>query len=307
VYAVETRDLTKYYSRGKIHALDEFSLTVEPGQIFSLLGPNGAGKTTLIKLLTGIVRPTRGSAEILGFPISDYLVHKKIGYLAENHRFPDFLTAGQILFYYGKMNGLNSSFLRDRIPLLLREVKLGEWINTKIRKYSKGMLQRLGLAHAILHDPELLFLDEPTDGIDPVGRREIRDLLKTFRDQGKTIFLNSHLLSEVERTSDRIAILQNGKLIRQGLVSDFTSIEQQYQLHLPYAVSVMQTICAELNITYTCEQDVYTVVISDLQKLNTLIDRLRNKKVMIAAVMPRKISLEDFFIDILDHKSEGVN
>jgi ABC-2 type transport system ATP-binding protein len=307
VYAVETKGLTKYYSRGKIHALDDFSITVEPGQIFSLLGPNGAGKTTLIKLLTGIVHPTRGSANILGTPISNHHVHSEIGYLAENHRFPDFLNAAQILFYYGKMSGKESSFLRDRIPKLLYEVKLGEWINTKIRKYSKGMMQRLGLAHALLHDPELLFLDEPTDGIDPVGRREIRDLLKALRDKGKTIFLNSHLLSEVERTSDRIAILQNGRLIRQGLVSEFTSIEQQYQLHLRDAVSVMQNICTEFYIQYSYEDDIYTVVLADEQKLNALIDRLRTEKVVIAAVMPRKISLEDFFIDILDDKTGGIN
>lgn len=307
MYAVETRGLTKYYSRGKIHALDDFSIIVEKGQIFSLLGPNGAGKTTLIKLLTGIVNPTRGDADILGRPISDYATHAKIGYLAENHRFPDFFSAGQILYYYGRMTGLNTSLLRDRIPKLLTEMKLGEWINTKIRKYSKGMLQRLGLAHALIHDPELLFLDEPTDGIDPVGRREIRDLLKSLRDKGKTIFLNSHLLSEVERTSDRIAILQNGTLIRQGLVSEFTLIEQQYQLHLSGEQSVMQTICAQLDITYTKDHDMYTVVLPDLQKLNTLIDRLRDKNVLIEAVMPQKISLEDFFIDILDDKKGPVN
>ena len=305
--ALETKGLTKYYSRGKIHALEDFTLIVEQGQIFSLLGPNGAGKTTLIKLVTGIVRPTRGSAEILGFPISDFLIHSKIGYLAENHRFPDFLTAGQILYYYGKMSGLSTSSLQDRIPKLLHEVKMEKWINTKIRKFSKGMLQRLGLAHTLLHDPELLFLDEPTDGIDPVGRREIRDLLKSLRDRGKTIFLNSHLLSEVERTSDRIAILQNGKLIRQGSVSEFTSIEQQYQLHLHDALSAMQSISGELGITFTNENDLYTVVISDIHVLNRLIDKLRKKNVLVEAVMPRKISLEDFFVEILDHKSGDVN
>jgi ABC-2 type transport system ATP-binding protein len=303
VYAVETNGLTKYYSRGKIQALDDFSIKIEKGQIFSLLGPNGAGKTTLIKLLTGIVQPTRGTADILGSHISDFLVHAKIGYLAENHRFPDFLSAGQILYYYGKMAGMEASLLRDRIPMLLHEVKLGDWIHTKIRKYSKGMLQRLGLAHALIHDPELLFLDEPTDGIDPIGRREIRDLLKSLRDKGKTIFLNSHLLSEVERTSDRIAILQNGKLIRQGLVSEFTLIEQQYQLHLSNAESAMKRICTQLNITYTKDHHIFTVILPDLAKLNLLIDRLRSEKIVIEAVMPRKISLEDFFIDILDQKA----
>jgi ABC-2 type transport system ATP-binding protein len=300
VHVLETNGLTKYYSRGKIQALEDFSIEVAPGQIFSLLGPNGAGKTTLIKLLIGIVSPTRGSAQILGQPISDYRTHSRIGYLAENHRFPDFLNAGQVLFYYGKMSGMSAIDLRIKIPDLLQRVKLAEWINVKIRKYSKGMLQRLGLAHALLHEPDLLFLDEPTDGIDPVGRREIRDLLKEQRNQGKTIFLNSHLLSEVERISDQIAILQNGRLIRQGRVDDFTSIADQYQLTVFSGSEKIVAICTDLKIPVSSNQENYTVSVTDERQLNMLIDQLRQADILITSVTPKKISLEDFFIDILD-------
>jgi ABC-2 type transport system ATP-binding protein len=307
VFALETTSLTKYYSRGKIHALEDFSLEVTPGQIFSLLGPNGAGKTTLIKLLIGIVSPTRGSAQILDRPITDYRMHSRLGYLAENHRFPDFLNAEQVLFYYGKMNGMSAVDLRKKIPALLKRVKLEEWISVKIRKFSKGMLQRLGLAHALLHDPDLLFLDEPTDGIDPVGRREIRDLLKELRNQGKTIFLNSHLLSEVERVSDQIAILQNGKLIRQGSVSDFTSVENQYQLTVHSRSEKIATICADLKIPVSSHQDVFTVRVKDEKQLNIFIDHLRQADILITSVTPRKISLEDFFIDVLDEEQGAKN
>ncbi|MEJ2056088.1 MAG: ABC transporter ATP-binding protein, partial [Calditrichaceae bacterium] len=235
LYAIETFGLTKHYSRGKVKALNDFSLQVDKGQIFSLLGPNGAGKTTLIKLLTGLLHPTSGDGKILGYPINDYQMHRYIGYLAENHRFPEFLTASQVLFYYGKMSGIKPSELKDKIPRLLAQVNLEDWINVKIHKYSKGMMQRLGLANALIHDPEILFLDEPTDGIDPVGRREIRDILKSLRDRGKTIFLNSHLLSEVERVSDEIAILKGGRLIKQGRVEDFISIKEQFQIKLQNA------------------------------------------------------------------------
>jgi len=210
LFAIETHHLSKFYSRGKVKALQDFSLSVEKGKIFGLLGPNGAGKTTFIKLLLGIIHPTKGQAFILGQPVSNYRVHQHIGYLSEKHHFPDFLQARQVLYYFGKMSGISGSQLDLRIEELLELVNLSEWANAKTREFSKGMLQRLGLAHTLINDPQLIFLDEPTDGIDPVGRREIRDLLQLLRDQGKTIFLNSHLLSEVERISDEIAILLAG-------------------------------------------------------------------------------------------------
>jgi ABC-2 type transport system ATP-binding protein len=275
---------------------------VEAGRIFSLLGPNGAGKTTLIKTLLGIVRPTSGTAALLGSSFQDHSVHRSIGYLAENHRFPDFLTARQILYYYGRMSGISKSVLAERIPALLHKVNLQDWMHTRIRKYSKGMMQRMGLAHALINDPALLFLDEPTDGIDPVGRREIRDLLKVLRNEGKTIFLNSHLLSEVERISDEIAIMKQGKLLQQGALDDFLSVKQQYQLQLTGDRAKIDAIFAEMHIAPDYKNEYITIKVEDHAELNILIDSLRKHSIDILAVIPKKITLEDFFIDVLDEK-----
>ena len=302
---VETFDLTKYYSGGKIKALDACNIRVEQGKIFSLLGPNGAGKTTLIKILLGIIHPTKGSANILGKSIQDYHTHKRIGYLAENHRFPEFLTAKQVLYYYGKMAGLSVSELENKIINLLEMVHLTEWADTKIHKFSKGMTQRMGLAHALLNDPQLLFLDEPTDGIDPIGRREIRDLLSSLRDQGKTIFLNSHLLSEVERISDEIAILKNGVLLQTGKVDDFISIKQQFNLTVQNGKVSIADICSGLEIKLSELNGKYTLAVRDDEQLNSLIDLLRKNKILIQSIVPRKISLEDYFIDIIEETDPG--
>lgn len=300
--AVETTDLSKYYARGKIVALRDVSLKIESGQIFSLLGPNGAGKTTMIKLLLGIVFPTSGDAKILGHSISDYRVHSRLGYLSENHRFPDFLTAEQFLYYYGKINGVNAATLQKRIPELLKLVKLKEWSDTKIRKFSKGMQQRLGIAQALINDPELLFMDEPTDGIDPVGRRQVRDILKSLRDRGKTVFLNSHLLSEVERISDEVAILKNGELLQKGSVDDFISIQQQYQFHLGNGGEHLEKICQQYNIPHNQMNGEHIVTIAQESQLNMIIDELRAKQTVIQAIIPRKITLEDFFIEVIKDK-----
>ncbi len=304
MFALETQGLTKYYSGGKVKALEEFSLQVEKGKIFSLLGPNGAGKTTLIKLLLGIVFPTRGTAQILGKSIRNHEIHTDIGYLAENHHFPDFLSAKQILYYYGKMSGVPAADLKIRIPELLEIVKLSEWGNTKIKNFSKGMLQRLGIAQALINDPQILFLDEPTDGIDPVGRREVRDLLSSLRNEGKTIFLNSHLLSEVERVSDEIAILKNGRLLQKGRVQDFINIKEQYQIKLTDGAERIDSVCGRLNISLSSQNGYHIVHVVDDIQLNNLLDQLRKGNNLIKEVIPRKISLEEFFIDVVEDKPE---
>lgn len=301
---VETFELTKYYAGGRVKALDACNLNVEAGKIFGLLGPNGAGKTTLVKMLLGIILPTGGDARILGKPISNYHVHKDIGYLSENHRFPEFLTGNQILYYYGKMSGLNKSTLNDKIPKLLKQVHLSKWGNVKIHKYSKGMVQRLGFAHALINDPKLLFLDEPTDGIDPIGRKEIRDLLVTLRDQGKTIFINSHLLSEVERISDEVAILKNGKVLQTGKVDDFLSIKQQYHFQIQNGKASFQEICESMQIPVDYQDNLYTVSLQHETQLNKLIDSTRAKDILIQSIIPRKISLEDYFIDVIEEGAE---
>jgi len=303
--AIETTNLTKYYSKGRVKALEDLSIQVETGKIFGLLGPNGAGKTTLLKLLLGICFPTRGNAKIFQKDINDYRSHQKIGYLAENHRFPEFLTAQQVLFYYGQMAGVEKTILQKKIPELLKLVNLAEWGKVKIRKYSKGMMQRMGIAQSLINDPELLFLDEPTDGIDPVGRREIRDILMELREKGKTIFLNSHLLSEVERVSDEIAILKDGQLKQKGSVQDFISVKDKYQIQVDNGKDSINEICKRSNIELKEQNGVYLVSVNDYQQLNLLIDQLRHEKINITAVIPHKITLEDFFIEVVQDAKEN--
>ena len=302
VPAIETFDLTKYYGAGRIRALEGCDLRVEPGTIFSLLGPNGAGKTTLIKLLLGIAPPTRGEGRILGENISGWRFHSRIGYLAENQRFPNFLSAERLLHYYGRMAGVRRSALREKIPYLLGTVGLEEWRKAKIRKFSKGMIQRLGLAQALINDPELLFLDEPTEGLDPVGRRQVRDLLLDRRREGKTVFLNSHLLSEVELVSDRIAILKEGRILKQGEVGDFTSVRNTYQLSLEGGRNGIGRICRKLKIPFAEEKAYFRIEVKDELHLNELIDALRAEKMTIKSLVPSRISLEDYFIEIVGEK-----
>lgn len=303
MYAVQTEALRKTYSGAKTEALGACNLNVEPGRIFGLLGPNGAGKTTLIKMLLGIVHPSGGRAFILGEPIHNVNVHSRVGYLAENHRFPGFLTAKQVLWHYGKMSGVSKSDLAGRIPELLELVKLQDWADTRIQKFSKGMAQRLGLAHTLINDPELIFLDEPTDGIDPVGRKEVRDLLVELRSRGKTIFLNSHLLSEVERVSDEIAILKKGQVLQSGPLQDFISTNHQYFVETEDGSHVLGELCARFEIDYSKSGEPPLITVRNAEQLNKLIDALREKKVLIKSVVPRKISLEDYFIDVV--REEG--
>ncbi|OGB68985.1 MAG: hypothetical protein A2Y94_10080 [Caldithrix sp. RBG_13_44_9] len=304
---IETNDLTKYYSGGKVQALEGVNLQVGGAQIFSLLGPNGAGKTTLMKILLGVCFPTRGSARILGKEISSHWSHSRVGYLAENHRFPDFLNAWQVLYYYGKMSGVDSVTLKERIPRLLDQVKLENWEKERIKKFSKGMLQRLGIAQALINDPDILFLDEPTDGIDPIGRREVRDLLLTLKNQGKTIFLNSHLLSEVERVSDEVAILKNGRLIQKGRVEEFIAVKDTYEIKIPGAAEDLFPFCQQLNIELHQKNGKYLIEVDDAQHLNHFIDRLREKDMIIQAIIPHKITLEDFFIEVIEEKEGNSN
>ena len=191
--SIETNELTKVYSSSfgnkKVQALVDMNLSVENGTIFGLLGPNGAGKTTLVKLLLGITFPTFGSAKILGENISNYKIKSRVGYLPENHKYPPYLTGGEVLNFFGKLSGVDGNILDKKIDELLDMMKLLKWKKSKVKTYSKGMMQRLGLAQAMINDPDLIFLDEPTDGVDPIGRKEIRDILLELKNQKKTIFL----------------------------------------------------------------------------------------------------------------------
>ena len=230
MYAIETQDLTKDYSVGfwrprPRRALDGLTLGVEAGEIFGLLGPNGAGKTTTLKLLMQLVFPTSGRASILGLPAGSPAVKRRIGYLPEHPYFYDYLTAEELLIYFGALFGYDGADRAARAARLLDQVGIGAERRLALRKYSKGMLQRVGLAQAILNDPEVLFLDEPMSGLDPLGRREVRALILDLRKRGCTIFFSSHILSDAEALCDRVAVLARGRLVAQGRVAELVAFE----------------------------------------------------------------------------------
>jgi ABC-2 type transport system ATP-binding protein len=285
-------------------ALKGLDLVVPRGQTFGLLGPNGAGKTTLVKLLLGIAFPTSGKASVLGRPIGDVPTRQRVGYLPENHRYPSHLTGEQVLHHFGRLSGLRRPERARRVDALLRRVRMEEWRSVRVHKYSKGMMQRLGMAQAILNDPDLLILDEPTDGVDPIGRREIRDLLLEQKARGATIFLNSHLLSEVERLCDRVAILNEGTLLREGSVADLTRSQSAWRIDVrppavtPAAAEALQAACRRVPGASVAEGGVQ--VLGDAAALNALIDALRAQRTEILAVTPRRDSLEDVFVKILN-------
>lgn len=303
--AVQTYDLTKHFRSGafkkkNIAALEKVSLHVNAGEIFGLLGPNGAGKTTFIRLLLSIAHPTSGKAEVFGLPLGARAIREKCGYLPESHQYPAFLTGFDTLIFFGRLNGLRQSELKPKARSLLETVGLTQWAHVKTKRYSKGMLQRLGLAQALINDPQILFLDEPTDGVDPIGRKEIRDLLMTLKEKGITIFLNSHLLSEVELISDRVAILNKGRVVRIGTVADLTA--QSLSFSIRVASPVPEEILARLTKTFPDLRSKDTellVTLKDKIELNIIVDTLRTEGIGIEGLTQQKASLEDFFIQAI--------
>src|SRR5215471_13951937 len=210
-FAIQTQDLRKVF--GKKVAVRNLSLTVERGEIFGFLGPNGAGKSTSIKMLLDLVRPSSGKASILGRPVGDVETRRKIGFLPEDFRFYEWLTPAELLRLHGSLCGVPSPDLNKRIPVLIDMVGLTPHADKRLQDFSKGMLQRIGLAQALIHEPDLIFLDEPTSGLDPMGRRLVRDIIRAQRDRGATVFLNSHLLSEIEVTCDRVVFIREGEVV----------------------------------------------------------------------------------------------
>ncbi|MDB5033705.1 MAG: transporter, ATP-binding protein [Chlorobi bacterium] len=302
--SITIEGLEKIYRSGKrsepeIHALKPLWLDIQPGEVFGLLGPNGAGKTTLVKLLLGIVSPSSGSAQIEGRRIGTTSSKEIVGYLPESHRYPLYLTGRGVLDYFGHLSGLDTPAIRRRGDVLLEQLNMTKWKGTKVKKYSKGMMQRLGLAQALLNDPRVIFLDEPTDGVDPVGRKEIRDLIGGLRAEGKTIFLNSHLLSEVELISDRVAILNKGELVRIGTVKELTESSNHYRVE----VAEEQAPAFAAAIARFTPRDLLpngaTIMAADLRALNEVIDHLRSQGLLIVSVNPVRQTLENLFMDIV--------
>jgi ABC-2 type transport system ATP-binding protein len=292
--AVQVSRLSKKYPR--VEALKEVSLAVQTGMIYGLLGRNGAGKTTLVKILLGIVHPSSGEATLLGGPCHRAAVRRRVGYLPEDHRLPEYHTAASILTTSGLLHGMSPQALRSRSAELLELVGLKEWARSKIGSFSKGMRQRLALAQALLHDPELIFLDEPTDGVDPVGRREIRDTILRLKDQGRTVFINSHLLSEVEVTCDRVAILEAGRLVREGDIAEMTRVENRYELRL---VGPVQEILTEVMAIVEWARPVeggLEVQVQDPRKIDAVIDFLRARNIGIRGLYEKTNKLEDVFL-----------
>ena len=289
---------TRFSSR-HITALDGVSLRVEPGQVFGLLGPNGAGKTTTVKILLGLTRATEGRAALFGLAAANPESRRRVGYLPEGHRFPGYLTARQTLNVFGRMSGMDPAALKRRAPELLERVRLSAWADVRVKKFSKGMTQRLGLASALIHDPDVLLLDEPTDGVDPVGRREIRDLLQEEAARGKAILLNSHLLSEIERTCDRVAVLRSGKVVAEGRIEDLTASGFRYRLVATGVDDALLTAFRETGATVDRVNGHLDLTARDIDHLNALVDRLRQDGGKLHELSPLRSSLEDVFVDLV--------
>jgi ABC-2 type transport system ATP-binding protein len=300
--AIEILGLEKTYSVGfwrkrPKRALHPLQLTVEDGEIFGFLGPNGAGKTTTLKLLMGLVFPTAGSARILGREWTDPSVKAQIGFLPEQPYFYDHLTAHELLEYYGQLSGVPAKQRKQRVEQVLDQVGLRDVRGVQLRKFSKGMLQRVGIGQAILHDPKLVFFDEPMSGLDPMGRREVRDLMEQLKHQGKTVFFSTHILSDAEALCDRVAIIHQGELRGVGAVEDLTSsvqgkVEVIWQgTQVPASIKALG---AECHVT----GDRVRAIIAENQQ-DAVIDALRRERLRLIAITPVRTSLEAYFVEKL--------
>ena len=309
-FVIQTTDVSKTYRSGlfgrkSFHALKGVSLNVPRGTIYGLLGPNGAGKTTLIKILLGIVRKTGGSASVLGHAAGSRAARREVGYLPENHRIPRHLTANTALEYYGALSGLSMSEIRQRRQPLLESVGLWGREKDRVSGYSKGMLQRLGLAQSMIHKPQLIVLDEPTDGVDPVGRREIREVLQRLAAEGHSVFLNSHLLQEIELVCDSVAILNHGQCLLTGTVKDLKAALTDSAVFLQLRGQEV----AVRNATNSLAGAVVRVVAADAfevevairsqAELDKLVDTLRAEQVSIWQIARREKTLEEVFMNIV--------
>ena len=280
-------------------ALRPLQLTVENGEIFGFLGPNGAGKTTTLKLLMGLVFPTAGTARILGREWTDPAVKAQIGFLPEQPYFYDYLTAHELLDYYGQLSGVPAKNRKQRIDEVLGRVGLTDVRGVQLRKFSNGMLQRVGIAQAILHDPKVVFFDEPMSGLDPLGRREVRDLMEQLKREGKTVFFSTHILSDAEALCDRVAIIHKGELRGVGAVEELTSTVQGRVEVIWQGTQIpasMKALRAECHVS----GDTVRAVIAESQQ-DAAIDALRRERIRMIAITPLRTSLEAYFVEKLQH------
>lgn len=296
-FAIDTVNLCKFY--GENLAVRGLSLQVKQGEAFGFLGPNGAGKTTSIKMLLGLAKPTSGSATLLGKPVGDREARAKVGFLPEHFRFHEWLTAREFLAVHARLYRMTDPDLRKRIPELLDLVGLIPFSNKQLRTYSKGMLQRIGLAQALLNHPSIVFLDEPTSGLDPAGRRLVRDILRELRNQGTTVFLNSHLLSEVEVTCDRVAFIKHGEVVH---LSDLKNLMEGQMNVTIRATSVTPEMITTLqrwgqNVRQDGEQILLTI--QDEAALPEISRHLVTSGAALYSITQERITLEELFLKVV--------
>lgn len=306
-YAVEIKNLSKDYETGflikkRVRALDDLTLNVKPGQIFGFLGGNGAGKTTTIKTLMRLQFPTEGSAKILGHDISNVQMHRRIGYCPENPYFYDYLSALEVMDYFGELLGYDKATRSAKTNELLTAVGLQEKDRKKqLRKYSKGMLQRVGLAQSLINDPEIVFLDEPMSGLDPVGRREIRELIAGLRDKGTTVFMSTHILSDIEALCDEVAILRQGKLAASGNLSDLltnTGESRSFEVNIEgvSAEKIRDDVEFIAGAAITSRPNGASIHILDEADIEAVLQITRTSGGRLASIQPVKQSLEELFV-----------
>lgn len=300
--AIKTEGLTKHFydplRRQEVVAVDNLDLVVERGEIFGFLGPNGAGKTTTIKMLFGLIFPTKGQAWVLGNPIGDKKTREKTSYMPENPYFYDYMTGEELLYFYGGLFGLKGSTLKKKVDELLELVGLTEHRKKQLNGYSRGMSQRIGIAQALLNDPDLLVLDEPTSGLDPIAHKEVRELFIRLKEQGKTIFLCSHQLSDVEMVCDRVGIMNRGKLVRVGRLEDLLLVGEMEIAVEGLNASQIEQVEKVASRVYKKNGDCLLYADGN-DKAQEIIDLVREQGGRIISVMPLRRSLEELFVEII--------
>jgi len=297
--AIEISGLAKTYKAGFWRskpkcALKPLDLSVTEGEIFGFLGPNGAGKTTTLKLLVGLVFPTAGSAKILGRDINDPWVKAQIGFLPEQPYFYDHLTARELIEYYAQLSGVDAKSRSGKVAQVLDRVGLCDSAGQQLRKFSKGMLQRVGIAQAIVHEPQLLFFDEPMSGLDPMGRREVRDLMEQLKHEGKTVFFSTHILSDTETLCDRVAVIYQGELRGVGAVADLTS-SVEGKVEIVWQGNAVPAWIKPLDADCHLAGDTVRAVLAERHQ-EAVIDGLRHDRMRIVSVTPVRTSLEEYYL-----------
>ncbi|MGB0040947.1 MAG: ABC transporter ATP-binding protein [Terriglobales bacterium] len=306
--AIEILDLEKTYhvgfwrKRPKL-ALRPLRLTIEEGEVFGFLGPNGAGKTTTLKLLMGLVSPTAGTARILGLNFDDPRVKAQIGFLPEQPYFYDYLTAQELLTYYAQLSGVPAAGRSQRVTAILERFGLADSARLQLRKYSKGMLQRVGLAQAILHDPKIVFLDEPMSGLDPLGRREVREMIQQMRNEGKTVFFSTHILSDAEALCDRVAIIYQGELRGVGAVAQLTS-QARRRVEIIFCAPSVPAALTALGVEARASGDMVNAVL-DEEKQDAALEILRREHMRLISLTPVRSSLEEYYVQKMRPRENG--